>query len=474
MTDREKRDQSEKRLEARIPPYSADAEAAVLGCILLNNEALFLIQNSLSEDDFYVEANRRIYGAIGELSRTGLPVDHVTLGNALAQKGDLEKIGGAMALNNLTDNVATVKNVEYYARIVTQKALVRRMIYAAQQVAAEGFSDIDDPDEFLDSAEKAIFEAAKKRVGESYSPMSSVLKEAFENLEIAAQHSGEITGLTTGFTDLDKLTAGLQSTDLIILAGRPAMGKTSFALNVAYNAAARTGHPAIIFSLEMSKEQLVRRMLTSEGRVDANKLRSPNKLDAADWRRLTDTAGVLHKVPIYLDDSAPMTPIEIRAKARRLKASRGLGLIVIDYLQLMQGGGKRQTNREQEISEISRTLKMLAKEVDVPIIALSQLNRGLESRPDKRPMMSDLRESGAIEQDADIIMFVYRDEVYHEDTEDKGVAEIIVAKQRSGPTGTVRLAFQGQYTRFENLSQEGPPEGFADEPPPFADGASDY
>ncbi|MBN2714419.1 MAG: replicative DNA helicase [Deltaproteobacteria bacterium] len=471
---REHREKREKSVEARIPPYSADAEAAVLGCILLNNEALFLVQNSLDEDDFYVEANRRIYGGICELSRRGLPVDHVTLGNELSQKGDLEKIGGPMALNNLTDNVATVKNVEYYAKIVTQKALVRRMIYAAQQVAAEGLSDIDDADEFLDGAEKAIFEAAKKRVGESYAPISGVLKEAFENLELAAQHSGEITGLTTGFAALDKMTAGLQASDLIIVAGRPAMGKTSFALNVAYNAAAKTGHPAIIFSLEMSKEQLVRRMLTSEGRVDANKLRSPNKLDAADWRRLTDTAGILHKVPIYLDDSAPMTPIEIRAKARRLKASRGLGLIVIDYLQLMQGSGKRQTNREQEISEISRTLKMLAKEVNVPIIALSQLNRGLESRPDKRPMMSDLRESGAIEQDADIIMFVYRDEVYHEDTEDKGIAEIIIAKQRSGPTGMCKLAFQGQYTRFENLAHDAPPDGFADGPPPFAGGDGDY
>lgn len=469
------RENFENRVEARVPPYSADAEAAVLGCILLNNEALFLIQNSISEEDFYVEANRRIYGAICELSRNGLPVDHVTLGNELAQKGDLEKIGGPMALDQLTEHVATVKNVEYYAKIVTQKALVRRMIYAAQQVAAEGLSDIDDADEFLDNAEKSIFEAAKKRVGESYSPISGVLKEAFENLELAAQHSGEITGLTTGFTELDKMTAGLQPTDLIILAGRPAMGKTSFALNIAYNAAAKTGRPTIVFSLEMSKEQLVRRMLSAEGRVDANKVRSPNKLDAGDWRRLTDTAGVLHKVPIYLDDSAPMTPIEIRAKSRRLKASRGLGLIVIDYLQLMQGGGRRQTNREQEISEISRTLKMLAKEVNVPIIALSQLNRGLESRPDKRPMMSDLRESGAIEQDADIIMFVYRDEVYNEDSEDKGIAEIIIAKQRSGPTGICKLAFQGQFTRFENLAfGDGPPQGFGDEPPPFSSGPGDY
>ena len=450
----------------RVPPYSKDAEAAVIGCVLLNNQALFLIQNIVKPEDFYVEAHRRVFAAVQDLSGKGLPVDHVTLGNELIKRGDLEKIGGPMALNGLTESVATVANVEHYARIVRQKAAVRRMIYAAQQVVADGFGDYDDADEFLDSAEKTIFQASQSRIGESYAHVSQVLKTAFEDMEVAAGRQGDVTGITSGFKKLDEMTAGFQSSDLIIVAGRPAMGKTSFALNMAYNGAQETGKPALVFSLEMSKEQLVRRILSSEGRVDAAKMRSPNKLDADDWRRLTEAAGVLHGVPIYLDDAAPMTPIEIRAKARRLMAEKGLGLIVIDYLQLMHGSGRRKDNREQEISEISRTLKSLAKEVNVPVIALSQLNRGVESRPDKRPMMSDLRESGAIEQDADLIMFVYRDEVYNEDTEDKGVAEIIIGKQRSGPVGTVKLKFSGMYTRFDNLAHGQAPPGFGDEPPP--------
>ena len=454
----------------RIPPYSTDAEAAVLGSILLDNQALYQIQSILSEDDFYVEAHRRIYTAINELSKSSLPIDHVTLGNQLTATGELEKIGGPMALDGLTKNVATSKNVEYYAKIVIQKALVRRMIYAGQQVVADGFSDVDDPDEYLDTAEKLIFEASQKRVGDSYTQISNVLVQTFGDLQEAAGRKGEITGLSTGFTELDKMTAGLQKTDLIILAGRPAMGKTSFALNLAYNAVSKSGLPVIIFSLEMSKDQLARRLLSSEGRVNATKMRTPNLLDKEDWRRLTDSAGMLNQLPIFLDDSAPMSPMEIRAKSRRLAATRGISLIIIDYLQLMQGSNaKRNSSREQEISEISRTLKMLAKEVSVPIIALSQLNRGLESRPDKRPMMSDLRESGAIEQDADIIMFVYRDEVYNPETEDKNVAEIIIAKQRSGPTGTCKLKFTGEFTRFDNLAKGDIPNEYDNEPPPYSD-----
>ncbi|MBN2804738.1 MAG: replicative DNA helicase [Deltaproteobacteria bacterium] len=466
----------DNKISGRIPPYNSDAEAAVLGSILLDNSVLYQLQSVLSEDDFYVEAHRRIYSAINELSRLGLPIDHVTLGNQLTAIGDLDKIGGPMALDGLTANVATTKNSEYYAKIVTQKALVRRMIYASQQVTADGFADVEDPDDYLDSAEKLIFEAAQKRVGESYSEISTILKQTFDNLQIAAARKGEITGLSTGYAKLDKLTAGLQKSDLIILAGRPAMGKTSFALNVMYNAVINSGLPAIIFSLEMSKDQLARRLLSCEGMINANKLRTPNLLDSQDWRRLTDTAGMLNKLPIFLDDSAPMTPMEIRAKARRLATSRGLSLIVIDYLQLMQGSNsKRNTSREQEISEISRTLKMLAKEVNVPIIALSQLNRGLESRPDKRPMMSDLRESGAIEQDADIIMFVYRDEVYNPESEDKGVAEIIIAKQRSGPTGSCRLKFTGEFTRFDNLAEGDVPGGdFGGGPPPYSNDHEGY
>jgi len=460
VDDRAKRAAEPQITEGRVPPYSKEAEEAVLGCVLLNNQALFLIQNILQPEDFYIEAHRRIYSAIQELSGKGLPVDHVTLGNQLIKTGDLEKIGGPLALEGLTERVATVANIEHYARIVRAKASVRRMIYAAQQVVAEGFGDHDDADEFLDGAEKLVFQASQARIGESYMHISRVLKKTFEDMELAAGRKGEVTGMPSGFAELDRLTAGFQEGDLVIVAGRPSMGKTALALNMAFNAAKETGVPALVFSLEMSKEQLVRRMLSSEGRVDASKMRAPSRLDQSDWRRLTNTAGVLHQVPVYLDDNAPMTPLEIRAKSRRLMAEKGLGLVVVDYLQLMQAGGRRKDNREQEISEISRSLKGLAKELRVPIVALSQLNRSVEGRPDKRPMMSDLRESGAIEQDADLIMFVYRDEWYNPNTPDKGVAEIIVGKQRSGPTGIVRLLFSGVYTRFDNLSKAEEPAGF--------------
>jgi replicative DNA helicase len=443
----------------RVPPYNQEAEAAVIGCILLNNQALNLVQEIVREEDFYVEVHRRIYGAIQDLSLKGLPVDHVTLGNELLKAGDLEKIGGPMALDNLTTSVATVANVEHYARIVKSKATVRRMIYAAQQIVADGFGDHEEADEYLDAAEKTIFQASQSRIGEGYAHISQVLKGTFEDMEKASLRKGNVTGIPSGFRELDEKTAGFQPSDLIIVAGRPAMGKTALALNMAFNGAKETGKPVIVFSLEMTKEQLVRRILSSEGRVDASKMRAPGNLKPEDWRRLMDAASVLHNVPIFLDDTAPMTPIEIRAKARRLMAEKGLGLVIVDYLQLMQSGGKRKDNREQEISEISRTLKNLAKEINVPVIALSQLNRGVEGRADKRPMMFDLRESGAIEQDADLIMFVYRDEVYDEKTNEPGVAEIILGKQRSGPTGMVKLRFSNIYTRFDNLAHgEAPPE----------------
>ena len=450
----------------RVPPYSKEAEAAVIGCILLNNQALNLVQEIVNREDFYVEVHNRIYGAIQDLSLKGLPVDHVTLGNELLKAGDLEKIGGPMALDNLTTSVATVANVEHYARIVKSKASVRRMIYAAQQVVADGFGDHEEADEYLDAAEKMIFNASQSRIGEGYAHISQILAHTIEDMEKASLRKGDVTGMPSGFRELDKKTAGFQPSDLIIVAGRPAMGKTALALNMAFNGAKETGKPTIVFSLEMTKEQLVRRILSSEGRVDASRMRAPNTLKPEDWRKLMEAASVLHNVPIFLDDTTPMTPIEIRAKARRLMAEKGLGLVIVDYLQLMQSGGKRKDNREQEISEISRTLKNLAKEINVPVIALSQLNRGVEGRPDKRPMMFDLRESGAIEQDADLIMFVYRDEVYNKDTTDEpGVAEIIIGKQRSGPTGKAKLRFNNIYTRFDNLAH-------GDAPPEFAGGGS--
>jgi replicative DNA helicase len=446
--------------EGRVPPYNQEAETAVLGGILLNNEALPLVQDLVRAEDFYTEPHRRIYEAIETLSAAALPIDHVTLGNELKNRGDLEKIGGAVALANLTDAVATVANIEHYARIVREKAAVRRMIYAAQEVAASGFGEYGNAAEFLDASEKRIFEASQQTMGAPYSHVSQIVTKTFRDLELASGRTGAITGVTTGFHDLDHKTAGLQPSDLIIVAGRPAMGKTSLALNIALNAAKASKRPAIIFSLEMSKDQIVRRLLCSEGHVDAGRMRS-NSLDAKkDWPRLIEAANILSQTEIYVDDSSPMTPIEIRSKARRLSSEKGLSLIVIDYLQLMHAGGRRIDSREQEISEISRTLKALAKELNVPVIALSQLNRGVESRPDKRPMMSDLRESGAIEQDADLILFVYRDEVYNEATEDKGLAEIIIGKQRSGPIGTVKVRFFNQYTLFENLAKGEAPQEY--------------
>ncbi|MDJ0763528.1 MAG: replicative DNA helicase [Myxococcota bacterium] len=438
-------------VEGRVPPYNQEAEAAVIGGILLNNEALPLVQDIIRPEDFYVEANRRIYEAVESLSLASLPVDHVTLGNELKKRGDLEKIGGAMALANLTDSVATVANVDYYAKIVKEKAAIRRMIFTAQEVVARGFTDTGAAEEFLDEAEAAIFKASQQRIGRPYAHISQVVKRAFTEIELAAGRTGEVTGVPSGFIDLDKKTAGFQNSDLIIIAGRPAMGKTSLALNIAVNAVKETKRPSIVFSLEMSKEQLVRRMLSSEGRVDATRIRG-NKLEKDDWPRLIQAANDLSQWDIYLDDSAPMTPLEIRAKSRRLMAEKSLSVIVVDYLQLMRSGGRRADNREQEISEISRSLKGLAKELNVPVIALSQLNRGVESRPDKRPMMSDLRESGAIEQDADLILFVYRDEVYNKETDKEGIAELIIGKQRSGPVGTIEVRFSREFTRFDNLA----------------------
>ncbi len=445
--------------EGRIPPYSNDAEMSVLGGILLNNEALYIVQDMLKAEDFYNEVHRRIYVSIESLSGAGQPVDHVTLGEELKKRGDWEKIGGTAALANLTDSVATIANIDHYAQIVREKAAVRRMLYAASEIVARGYSDYGETGEFLDQSEEAVFKASQQHMGAPYTHVSHVLKKAFKDFEEAAERTGDITGIPSGFTGLDKKTAGFQPSDLIIIAGRPSMGKTSLALNIVTNAVLETKRPALFFSLEMSKDQIVRRLLSSEGRVDASKMRS-NRLDKDDWQRIIQVANVLLQAEIYLDDSSPMTPLQIRAKARRLKAEKNLGLIVIDYLQLMRSGGRRTDNREQEISEISRTLKSLAKELEVPVIALSQLNRGVESRPDKRPIMADLRESGAIEQDADLILFVYRDEVYDKETEKKGIAELIISKQRSGPVGTVEVRFFNEFTRFENLALQAEPEDY--------------
>ncbi len=436
----------------RVPPQNLEAEQSVLGAILLDNEAVHEVIEVLRPEDFYKEANRKIFDAVLSLVDRSEPADLVTLTNELKKDGKLESMGGASYLATLVDAVPTAANVMHYAKIVKDKAVQREVISAATSIVTNGYEEGADVAEFLDEAEKVIFEVSERRARNSLAPLSSVIKESFKQIEYNYERKELITGLPTGFRELDKMTSGLQSSDLIIIAGRPSMGKTSFCLNLAQHAATNCGTPVAIFSLEMAREQLATRLLCSHARIDSSRLRS-GLIDEDEWMRLTQAAGELSEAKIFIDDSAQSGTLDMRAKCRRLKASRGLGLIIVDYLQLMSGRG-RSESREREISEISRSMKSMAKELHVPVIALSQLNRGVESREDKRPHMSDLRESGAIEQDADIIGFIYRDEVYNEDTPDKGIAEIIIAKHRNGPTGVARLAFLGQYTRFENLAFE--------------------
>ena len=440
---------------SRVPPNDLAAEREVLGGILLENSALnVVLEIPLSAEDFYSEGHARIYEAMTQLFAAGQPVDTVTLRERLAVAGKLQMIGGDEYLLSLTNTIPTVSNIEAHARIVREKAIIRRLIHACHETAAKGYGDYGTMEEFLYEAERAVFGVAKNRLRSPYEHITDVVVRSFEKITKAAELKQHITGLPTGFSRLDKMTAGMHPGDLIIVAGRPGMGKTSFALNVALNACQARGAPCVVFSLEMPKGQLANRLLCSEARVDAGKLRT-GYLGREDWPRLTAAAGTLSELPLWLDDTPGITLMELRAKTRRLKTEHGLGLIVIDYLQLMRAG-VRTDSREQEISDISRSLKGLAKELELPVIALSQLNRSVETRAgkDKRPQLSDLRESGAIEQDADTIMLIYRDEVYNPESTDKNIAEIIVGKQRAGPTGTVKCLFQREYTRFENLSDE--------------------
>lgn len=437
---------------------------SVLGGILLENEALNKALEILRPEDFYRESHRKIFAALIDLADRGEPADLVTLTSTLQKKGELEEVGGSSYLGVLVDYVPTAANINYYCRMVKEKAIARHMIHVSTEIATRGYEG-GDIEQALDWAEKSIFEISGMKSRPSYFSTREIMQETFKNIEKLYQRKELVTGVPTGFTDLDTMTAGLQPSDLVIIAGRPSMGKTAFILNIVENAGLRAEPqvPTLVFSLEMSKEQLVQRMLCSVSRVDASRLRTGHLVDS-DWGKLTDGADKLSAAPIFIDDTPAITVLELRAKARRLKAERNLGLIVVDYLQLMQGHNSE--SRQQEISEISRSLKALAKELNVPVIALSQLNRSLENRTDKRPIMADLRESGAIEQDADVIMFIYREAVYCEDcksrdrTCEKGHekdAEIVVGKQRNGPIGTVHLTFQGQFTRFENQSkrQEG-------------------
>lgn len=440
----------------KIPPQNIEAEQSVLGGILIENEAINRVMEILDPEDFYREAHRKIYHALIELSERDEPADLVTTTNELRKKGELETIGGASYLAYLIDSVPTAANIEYYARIVKEKAILRKLIETSTEIITQSYEDRGDVEAFLDEAEKAIFEISEKRVRPSFFPLKEIVKESFKTIEQLYKKKELVTGVPSGFKELDRLTAGFQPSDLIIVAGRPSMGKTAFCLNVAQYAAIEGRIPVAIFSLEMSKEQLVLRMLCSEAQVEGTRLRT-GYLGESDWPKLTMAAGTLSDAPIFIDDTAALSVLELRAKARRLKSEQGLGMIIVDYLQLMKGRGRAES-RQQEISEISRSLKALAKELNVPVIAVSQLSRKTEERTGNRPQLSDLRESGAIEQDADVILFLFREEVYHRTEENRGKAEVIIGKQRNGPIGKVDLAFLDRYTAFKDLYKGEPIE----------------
>ena len=437
-----------------LPPQNIEAEESIISAILIDNNTLLDIIEILAPQDFYRTAHQKIYAAIIDLFDRAEPVDLVTLANKLKEKGQLEEIGSASYLAKLVDTVPLAVNAQYYAKIVHDKASLRRLIEKANAIAKRCFEERGNADEVIDFAEAAVFEISEKKARQSFYPLSKIIVGNIETLEENQGNRSLVTGVPTGFSHLDNLTSGLQPSDLIILAARPSMGKTALALNIARNAAIDANIPVAIFSLEMSKEQLSLRMLCSEARIDSSRLRG-GFFSMEDWHRLTDAAGILSESPIYIDDSPSLSIMEIRAKSRRLKMDKNIGLIIIDYLQLMQGRVSAE-RRDLEISEISRGLKALAKELELPVMALSQLNRMLEQRTDKRPKLSDLRESGALEQDADVVAFIYRDEVYNkeEDNPNRGTAEILLSKQRNGPTGDVLLTFLNSYTRFENLVSE--------------------
>jgi replicative DNA helicase len=441
---------NEDSANLKIPPQNLEAEQSVLGSVLLEPEALSRVLEVMTGDDFYREAHRKIFSSMLDLYRKGTPVDLITLTEILQNKGQLDEIGGASYLTSMTDAIPSAIHVDVYARIIREKSILRRLINRATEIASKGYSFTGDAEDLLDEAEKTIFQISEDKINPLVYPLSQVIKESIGTIEQLFDRKDMVTGVPTGFTQLDKLTSGFQNSDLVIIAGRPSMGKTAFALNIARNAAVDHEVPVVIFSLEMSRHQLALRLLCSEAQVDSYKVRS-GFIGERDWTKLTTAAGVLSDAPIFIDDSATMTVLQVRAKARRLKAERGLGLVVIDYLQLMKGreGSER---REQEISEISRSLKALAKELNLPVIALSQLNRRPEGRDDKKPVLADLRESGAIEQDADVICFIFREEMYDENSKHKGIAEILLRKHRNGPTGSVPLKFFNEQTRFEDLA----------------------
>lgn len=419
--------------------------------MLVDKDAVISAIEVLKEDAFYREDNKAIFAAIVALYSKSEPIDIVTVKNELVSQGTFERVGGLEYLAELPERVPTTANVEKYIKIVEEKAALRNLIQTSNELIALGYDEAESVDSIMDMAEKKVFDLAQKKNVKGYTAIKDVLAESLAKIEELYNKKGNITGIPTAFTDLDNITAGLHNSDLIIVAARPAMGKSAFAINIATNAAVKAHVPVAIFNLEMSKEQVGNRILCSEAMIDSNKVRT-GQLGDDDWVKLANTIGTLSEAPIYIDDTPGISIMEIRAKCRKLKLEKNIGLVVIDYLQLIQGTGGRNSSREQEISEISRSLKIIAKELDIPVIALSQLARATEKRDDKRPMLSDLRESGAIEQDADIVMFLYRDDYYNKESEDRNLAEVIIAKHRGGSTGTVKLAWMGNFTKFGNAA----------------------
>lgn len=436
----------------KLPPQNLEAEQSVLGAILLDNNALYTAFELITQDDFYKDSNKKIFVAMTELLEKNEPIDIITLTDHLRKKDNLDAVGGTQYLTSLVSLIPTSANVRFHSKIVREKSMVRGLLRSVTDIARNVYETEQDAEELIDYAEKTIFDLSEKRISPSFSLLKDVIKDSFQMIEQLYDKKETVTGVPSGFKELDEMTTGLQKSDLIIIGGRPSMGKTAFSLNIAQHVGVNMKEPVAVFSLEMSKEQLAFRMLCSEAMVDSNNIRK-GFIRKDDWHKLTSAAGKLAESPIFIDDSSAISVLEMRAKARRLKVEHGLSLIIVDYLQLMRGRGNAE-RREQEISEISRSLKGLAKELRVPVIALSQLNRGVETRTgNKKPTLADLRESGAIEQDADVIIFLYRDEVYNRDSNDnKGKAEIIIAKQRNGPTGTILLSFISQCTRFVDYS----------------------
>ena len=437
----------------KIPPNDTEAEQAVIGSMLIDRDAVILAIETLKEEDFYREDNKAIYSAMLNLYNRAEPIDIITVKEELISIGKFEAVGGLEYLAELPEKVPTTANVDKYIKIVEEKSILRSLIKASNEIITLGYDQTQEVETIMDEAEKKVFNVMQNRNQKGYTHIKDILIDAFAELEQLYNNKQQVTGVPTGFIELDYKTSGLHDSELIILAARPAMGKSAFALNIATNAALRANTPVAIFSLEMSKEQMTNRILCSEAMIDSNKLRT-GKIEEDDWVKLVETLGPLSEAEIYIDDTPGISITEIRAKCRKLKLEKNIGMVIIDYLQLVQGtGNKRVGSREQEISEISRSLKILAKEINVPVIALSQLSRAAEQRPDHRPLLSDLRESGSIEQDADIVTFLYRDDYYNPDSENKNIAEVIIAKNRSGSTGTVELLWLGSYTKFANIEK---------------------